>query len=194
MSQVVEQLYTEEEYLRVEDKSEERHEYVNGVLRLMAGGTKTHNILIQNFVIKLALLARAKACELFLENVRVKLPVGSKRNYYYPDGVVTCKPSDGDQRTVKNPYFVVEVLSDSTAEVDRVEKLETYQRIASIKQYILVDQTRRKIEIYTRHGEAWIYKMLEAGSFNIAYLETTMTLDDVYAGSTFESTESETNK
>jgi Uma2 family endonuclease len=194
MSAIAERLLTEEEYLKLEDESEERHEYVDGVLRLMAGGTKTHNVLIQNFVLKLALLARAKACGLFTENVRVKLPVGSKRKYYYPDVVSTCKPNDGDNRTVENPCLVVEVLSESTSEIDRVEKLETYQRIPSIKQYILVDQTRRKIEMYTRQDGVWIYQMLEAGNFNVACLETTMTLGEVYAGLTFDSAESEVDE
>jgi Uma2 family endonuclease len=191
MTQVAERLLTEEEYLKLEDESEERHEYIDGVLRLMAGGTKVHNDLIHNFVFKLILVARAKACGLYTENVRVKLPLGSRRNYYYPDVVLTCKPNDGDQRTVENPCFVVEVLSGGTMKVDRGEKLETYQRIASIKQYILVDQTRRKIEIYTRQGDKWIYEMLETGSFDVVCLETTMTLDEVYAGLTFDLVEDE---
>jgi Uma2 family endonuclease len=194
MPAVAERMYTEEEYLRLEDKSEERHEYVDGVLRAMAGGTKTHNELINNFVLKLVLLARTKRCGLYTENVRVKLPLGSKKYYYYPDVVLTCFPNDGDQRTVENHCLVAEVLSESTAEVDRVEKLETYQRITSIKQYILVDQTRRKIEMYTRHGADWLYKMLEDGTFTIACLETTMTIDEVYEGLTFNNAESETSE
>jgi Uma2 family endonuclease len=195
MSAVAERLLTEEEYLKLEDEStEERHEYIEGVLRLMAGTTQEHNDIVQNFVFKLMMLAREKSCRLAVENIRVKLPVGSKKKYYYPDVVLTCKPDDGDRRTIENPCFVVEILSKSTSSIDKGEKLDTYQRIASIKQYVIVDQARRKVEVYTRHGEAWIYKMLEAGSFNVACLETTMTIDDVYAGLTFESTESETNQ
>lgn len=186
MSEVAERLYTEEEYLRLEDKStEERHEYVDGVLRLMAGSTKTHNLLIQNFVIKLALVARAKTCGLFSENIRVKLPIGSKRRYYYPDIVLTCTSTDNDERTIENPCLVVEVLSKSTSNIDKGEKLDTYQRIASIKQYVIVDQSKRKIEVYTRQDDKWIYQTLESGQFEIPCLETTMTLDEVYAGLKF---------
>jgi Uma2 family endonuclease len=181
MSAIAERLLTEEEYLVLEDKSQERHEYIDGVLRLMAGGTKIHNELVQNFVLKLKILARAKTCGLYTENVRVKLPWGSKKRYYYPDVVLTCYPNDGDKRTVESPCFVVEVLSDSTSEIDRVEKLETYQRIASIEQYILVDQIRRKVELYSRHEGKWLYEMLEEGQFTLRYLDTVMTLDDVYA-------------
>jgi Uma2 family endonuclease len=186
MSQVIERLYTEEEYLKLEDEStEQRHEFIDGVLRLMAGGTKTHNLLIQNFVLKLALVARAKTCGLFAENIRVKLPVGSKKRYYYPDVVLSCKPNDGDSRTIENPCLVVEILSKSTSTIDKGEKLDTYQRIASIKQYVIVDQARRKMEVYTRQDDKWIYQTLESGQFEIPCLETTMTLDEVYAGLTF---------
>lgn len=64
MSVVADKRLTEEQYLKLEDKSLERHEYIDGVLRMVAGGTKDHNELIQNFVLKLKLLARAKACGL----------------------------------------------------------------------------------------------------------------------------------
>jgi Uma2 family endonuclease len=185
MSQVAEKLLTEEEYLRLEDKSEERHEFTDGVLRAMAGGTKKHSLITQNFLIKLGLLARAKGCELFAENIRAKLPIGSKKNYYYPDVILSCKPNDGDERTIENPCMVVEVLSKSTSSIDRGEKLDTYQRIASIKQYIMVDQARCKIEVYTRQGDKWLYQTLESGQFDIPCLETTMTLDEVYTGITF---------
>ncbi len=182
MTQVAERLLTEEEYLKLENESEERHEYIDGVLRLMAGTTQEHNNVVQNFVFKLMMLAREKSCRLAVESIRVKLPVGSKKRYYYPDVVVACKPDDGDSRTIENPCLVVEILSKSTSAIDKGEKLDTYQRIASIKQYIIVDQARRKVEVYTRQDDKWIYQMLETGSFNVTCLETIMTLDEVYAG------------
>ncbi|MGL4608285.1 MAG: Uma2 family endonuclease [Trueperaceae bacterium] len=60
-------LISEGAYLKLEDKHEERHEYVDGVLRLMAGITEEHNFIIQNFVLKLTLVARAKQCRLVTE-------------------------------------------------------------------------------------------------------------------------------
>lgn len=183
MSQVAERLYTEEEYLKLEDKStDERHEYIDGVLRLMAGTTQEHNDIAQNFVFKLMMTAREKKCRLAVESIRVKLLIGSKKRYYYPDIVVACNPNDGDRRTIENPCFVVEILSKSTSSIDKVEKLDTYQRIASIKQYVIVDQARRKVEVYTRQDSKWIYEMLESGSFDITCLAAAMTLDEVYLG------------
>ncbi len=79
----------------------------------------------------------------------------------------------------------MEVLSDSTEHIDKGEKLETYQLIPSLNQYILVDQTRRKIEMYTRASGVWIYQMLETGEFRVACLDVVVTLNKVYAGLEF---------
>jgi Uma2 family endonuclease len=181
MSAVAERLLTEEEYLALEENGEERHEYIDGVLRLMAGTTDEHNELVLNIATKLLVLGRAKGCRVRAENLKLRLPTGSKRRYYYPDIIITCEPKDNN-KIIENPCFVVEVLSESTEHIDKGEKLETYQRILSLKQYVLVDQTRRKVEVYTRSESVWIYQMLEAGSFNVACLDVAMTLDEVYAG------------
>jgi Uma2 family endonuclease len=185
MSVVAEGLLSEEEYLKLEEKSKDRHEYIDGTVRAMAGTTQEHNDIVQNFVLKLTPLARQQQCRLAVENIRVKLPVGSRKRYYYPDVIVTCKSNNGDRHTIENSCFIAEILSDSTAIIDKNEKLETYQRIASIQQYVLVDQSRHKVETYTRHDKVWIYQMLEEGSFEVACLHTTMTLDDVYSGLDF---------
>ncbi len=185
MSAVAEKLLTEEEYLELEDKSEERHEYIDGTLRLMAGGTDEHNEVVLNIATKLLALGRAKGCRVRAENIMLRLPKGSKHRYYYPDIIITCEPKDNN-KIIENPCVVMEVLSDSTEHIDKGEKLETYQRIASLKQYILVDQTRRKLEIYSRDDLGWRYELLESGEFNIACLDVTMTLDEVYAGLEFD--------
>jgi Uma2 family endonuclease len=137
---------------------------------------------VQNFVLKLTPVTRSLGCRLKVENVRVRLSFGSKRRYYYPDVTVLCGPRGEDKRIIENSCFVVEVLSKSTEQVDRIEKLETYQCIASLQQYVLVDQSKRKIEIYSRDEKGWRYELLEEGSFNVSCLNTVMTLEDVYAG------------
>lgn len=182
MTLVAERLYTEEEYLELEERGEERHEYVDGTLRLMAGTTEEHNDVVQNFVLKLTGVARQKDCRLRVENVRLRLPLGSKRRYYYPDVVILCGPKSSEKRIIENPCFVAEVLSESTEHIDRGEKLETYQRITSLVQYILIDPTRHKVEIYKRLEDGWHYELLEQGSFDVTCLDVTMTLDEVYAG------------
>ena len=141
-------LITENDYLRLEEASQDRHEYVDGVLRLMAGTTEEHNIVVQNFVLKLATIAREKKCRLVTESVRLRLPFASKRRYYYPDVVVSCGAKH-DPHMIDEACLIVEVLSPSTESTDRIEKLEMYQRMVSLRQYILVEPTKFKVEIYT---------------------------------------------
>ncbi len=139
-----------------------------------------------NIATRLLPLARLKGCRVRVESVKLRLPKGSKRKYYYPDVAVMCGPKSDDNRFIENPCFVVEVLSESTASIDRIEKLETYQRIASIGQYVLVDQSRHKVEVYSRHQDKWIYEMLEGDHFEVACLETTIAIDEIYAGLNLE--------
>lgn len=174
-------LISEENYLSLEEASQDRHEYVDGVLRLMAGTTEEHNLVVQNFVLKLAMVAREKRCRLVTESVRLRLPLASKRRYYYPDVVVSCGVKH-DPHMIEETCLIVEVLSPSTESTDRVEKLEMYQRMASLRQYILVEPAKAKVEVYTRDEKGWRYQLIEKGDFEVICLNTVMTLEDVYAG------------
>jgi Uma2 family endonuclease len=66
------------------------------------------------------------------ENLKLRLPRGSKRRYYYPDIIVVCSPRSDDKRMIENPCCIFEVLSESTKHIDKGEKLETYQRTESL--------------------------------------------------------------
>jgi Uma2 family endonuclease len=101
MPVVTERLFTEEEYLKLEEKSKERHEFIDGTIRTMTGTTEEHNDIVLNLATKLLPLARALGCRVRTENLKLKLPIGSKQRYYYPDVVVVCGP-----RMLLNPCLV----------------------------------------------------------------------------------------
>ena len=84
--------YTPEEYFAFETQSEERHEYFDGEILAMAGCTKSHNLITQNFTLALPGSLRGKGCQVFMEDVR--LAVQDNFHYTYPDVVVTCDPAD----------------------------------------------------------------------------------------------------
>ena len=178
---------TEDEYLTLEQvRVDERFEYVDGVLRAMSGTTRKHNVIVQNLVLKLTPVAREKRCRTTAESVKLRAPVGSGRLYYYPDFMVVCNPETPDPYTEENPCLVVEVLSKSTTDVDRGEKLETYQRLKSVQTYAIVDQERRKVEVYSRIADGWLYRLLEGDArMDVPCLETSIALDDVYRDVTF---------
>jgi Uma2 family endonuclease len=149
--------WTVEEYLEFEKTSPVRYEYVDGQIYAMAGESKNHNrIAADLFTIVNQRLAGGN-CEAFIENVKLRV---RPTLYYYPDVVVTCGPvdvDDEDDYVIADPVLVVEVLSKSTARIDRTEKLREYQYLPNLREYVIVSQYRVQVEVY-RHqtaGEEW---------------------------------------
>ncbi|MEN9231483.1 MAG: Uma2 family endonuclease [Thermostichus sp. DG02_5_bins_236] len=157
MTQALEQrTYTREEYLELEVASEERHEeerheYVNGAIRLMTGGTPDHNELAINLATLLKSALRGKPYRIFAANQRLWVP--DRNLYTYPDLMVVEKPlqlQTGRTDTVTNPCFIAEVLSKSTQDDDHGEKFSAYRTIGSFREYLLIDQYRIHLEHYVK--------------------------------------------
>lgn len=132
--------YTPEEYFELEETSEIRHKYFEGEIFAMAGASKSHNVLAQNLAAGLRAALRGRGCQTFMEDVRLVM----KENVYYvyPDVLVTCDPADRrDAYLVRHPVLIAEILSPSTAEYDRTKKFANYQKINSLRHYLLVSQT-----------------------------------------------------
>ena len=145
---------TVDEYLALEEASNIRHEFVDGYIHAMAGGTLNHNRISMDFGTLLNDRMMGKNCEAFVENIIVKI---SAAIYYYPDVVVAYDEIDGHESVIHNPVLVVEVLSKSTEKIDRREKMIEYQMVSGLREYAIVTQDKMQIEVY-RHdnaGEAW---------------------------------------
>lgn len=150
---------TEEQYLALERASEFKSEYFAGEMFAMSGGSMQHARLRQNLTTELSIALRGGHCEAFGSDLRVRV---SSRMYTYPDISVVCgEPllSDGHQDILLNPAVVFEVLSPSTETYDRGLKLQHYRTIASLQDYILVNQSEIRIEQYTRQeNNLWILR------------------------------------
>ena len=152
MTQALEQkIYTREEYLEFEVASEERHEYVNGEIRLMTAGTPDHNELAINLAALLKSTLRGKPYRIFGADQRLWIP--DRNLYTYPDVMVVEKPLQlqaGRTDTVTNPCFIAEVLSKSTQDYDHGEKFSAYRTINSFCEYLLIDQYSIHVEHYLK--------------------------------------------
>ncbi len=155
MTQALEKkTYTREEYLEVEILSEERHEYINGEIRLMAGGTPNHNRICRNLLIVLELAFKGKPYETFIADQR--LWIQGRNIYTYPDVMVLEQPiqlQENRTDTVMNPCFIAEVLSKSTKDYDRSEKFRSYRTIETFQEYLLIDQYQIYVEHYVKTAE-----------------------------------------
>ena len=143
--------YTPEEYLELEINSEERHEYINGEIVLMTGGTPDHNTIALNLSSALNVALKRQPYKVFVTDQRLWIP--KKRIHTYPDVMVMAQPieySEGRRDTLINPVAISEVLSKSTKNYDKDEKFAAYRTIPSFQEYVLIDQYTQHVEQYCR--------------------------------------------
>ncbi|WP_293124484.1 Uma2 family endonuclease [Microcoleus sp. bin38.metabat.b11b12b14.051] len=159
IAQVETKTYTAEEYLELEINSEERHEFINGEIILMAGGTPDHSEITTNLVFALKLALKGQPYRTFSSDQRLWVP--QLNNYTYPDVIVVAKPIElqsGRNDTITNPVLIAEVLSKSTKAYDRDEKFAAYRSIPSFQEYLLIDQYRLQVQQYSKtDGNKWIF-------------------------------------
>lgn len=144
--------YSLDEYLTLEEMSNVRHEYFEGEMFAMSGGSRDHNQIAQNFSRAFDSL-RARGCRVYVSDLRVKTPSGL---YTYPDAMVTCASLATDNpETVTNPIVIAEVLSTSTRDYDRGQKFELYRTIPTLRDYVLIDQYSISVEHRFQDGSKW---------------------------------------
>jgi len=140
---------TLEEYRKIEATAEERHEYCDGEIVTMPGGSETHSAIATNLLVYLGFLLRDTNFRLYNSDLRVWLP--EHRCGTYPDlMVINGEPEFHGERTdeILNPFLIVEVLSPSTEAYDRGEKFRKYRSLPSLQEYLLVSQTEPYLEQY----------------------------------------------
>jgi Uma2 family endonuclease len=152
-------LITVEDYLSGESLSQVKHEYVNGEVFSMAGASEEHIELAGNLYIALRSHLRGSACKAFISEMKVRLRIGLKDLFYYPDVFVACDPSDTDRYFKRLPKLIIEVLSPSTERTDRLEKLEHYTTLPSLEEYVLVYQDCMKVIVFRRRA-GWVGEMI----------------------------------
>jgi Uma2 family endonuclease len=152
-------LLSPEEYLAIERKSEQKHEYFAGEMFALVGASKRHNLITANIIRLLGNQLLNSPCNVYPSDMRVKVSATGK--YTYPDVVVACaeeKFDDAENDTLLNPVLVIEILSASTEAYDRGKKFEQYQTIESLTEYLLVAQDPYRIEQYVRqNNREWRY-------------------------------------
>ncbi|MFN6180035.1 MAG: Uma2 family endonuclease [Dolichospermum sp.] len=176
--------YSPQEYLELEVNSEIRHEYINGLIIPMTGGTPNHNQLALNFSGTLNYLLKRQPYQVFVTDQRLWIP--SRKIHTYPDIMVVKTPleyEEGRKDTLVNPVMIAEVLSKSTKGYDRDEKFAAYRTIPTLQEYILIDQYTMHIEQYFKtDNNQWIFSEFTDGNINLnlASISCQMTLSDIY--------------
>lgn len=179
---------TAKEYLAWEEKQEGRHEFIDGEILAMTGGTVTHARIYQNLYFALRPHLTARGCDAFVSDVKVQDQQNNR--YFYPDLVVTCNGDDQkNNKFIQHPTVIVEVLSPSTTSYDRNRKLKLYRQFPSLQEYILIDTREISVELYQRQsGKMWGYSDYGIDeTFWIPSIEFECSVAMLYENAIFES-------
>jgi Uma2 family endonuclease len=179
--------YTFEEYLQLAESSNIKLEFIDGEIFAMAGGSLEHARRITNIAKLLGSQLEDERCAAFTAELRVRvLATGLAA---YPDLAVICgqpelDPADSTQHTATNPRVLVEVLSPSTEQYDRTEKLAHYQQIPSLAEVVLVPHDARTVEVYRREPQGyWSHHVAVAGeAAPLVSIGCSLAVDRVHAG------------
>jgi Uma2 family endonuclease len=154
--------YTFEEYLALEQETGVRFEFYQGEVFAMAGGTLRHNRIGGNIFVFLRGVIENRPYDVFQSDL--KLEMKHLSHYVYPDIMFTCHPDDlKDEEAIfiPHPSLIVEVLSKSTGGYDLNEKRDKYFKIPDLQYYMIVWQTKYKVELYARRNQFWAYYTFE---------------------------------
>ncbi len=176
--------FTVAEYLALEEASDIKHEYVDGYLYAMSGGTLDHDGVANNVrrILGNHLAGRPPGTPCLLRGPDVQLHT-SPTLYYYPDALVMCgQPPAGTATGLHDATLVVEVLSDATATRDRGEKFTNYQLLPSFAEYLLVDGRAQAAEHFRRAPDgSWTYRRHARGDMVVLdTISLTAPLADFY--------------
>ena len=167
------------DYLAGEDGAEVRHEYIAGQVYAMSGASRSHGLIALNIATFLRPRLRGTGCQLFASGMKVRLRIQGDDIFYYPDLLLSCDPADRATYYCTAPCLLVEVLSESTAALDRREKFWAYRTLPSLREYLLVAQDRTWARIHRRDRD-WAPEIVESGAVRLDCLDCELPLDVVY--------------
>jgi len=176
-----------DDFLTWEAEQRERHEYLAGEVFAMTGARDAHNTIAGNVFACLRNALRGGPCRVFIADM--KLRVDAADAVFYPDVLVTCDTRDRapeSDMAKRHPSLIVEVLSASTAAYDRGLKFELYRRLDSLREYLLIEQDRRHVDLFRREADGrWLLQsfgpdgVIELTSVGGARLDLATIYEDV---------------
>lgn len=171
------------EYLELQRTSAEKHEFLRGEVWAMAGGTPAHSLIAANVGSELKAALKGRPCAVFNADLRVRVQATDRSTY--PDVTVVCgkrEVASDDLNAVTNPVLLVEVLSDGTEANDRGEKFAHYQRLPSLREYVLVSQQTHRVEVFSRADDnVWRYSAYgDGGAVRLEALGVSLDVASLY--------------
>jgi len=170
-----------DDYLLGEETSEIKHEYLDGQVVAMTGATRKHVLLTMSLSTLLHARARARGCQLFASDMKLRLDHAGETYFYYPDLLLTCADDDRHPLYCNQPCLLIDVLSPSSERINRREKRLAYSLLPSLREYLIVDQDRMRIDLHRRSEQGWTHSTHSEGAIHLDCLDCDIALNDIYA-------------
>jgi Uma2 family endonuclease len=169
-----------EEFLAWEAEQPTKHEFADGEIFAMAGASRAHGTIALNLAALVRPAIRKTGCQAYIADMKVVPP--GQRAVRYPDLVLTCDPRDlEDEQITRFPKLIVEVLSRTTASVDRGQKFEEYRRIPTLEEYVLIDSTQVLVQVLRRGADVWTFHEYGPGAaFRLDSVPLDLRVNDLY--------------
>jgi Uma2 family endonuclease len=185
MSSTAEKLMSLDEFLAWEREQPECHEFDGMVVTMMTGGSLDHSTIASNLRTALSDKLRGTGCMAFRGDAKV-IANGAVR---YPDLSVTCSPVMGRDDIVPEPVLIIEVVSASTERLDRGRKKFDCFATPSVRQYAIVEQDERRVDLYTRAEAGWTNEVITGdAALNLSSIAVELRLDTVYEDTELDAT------
>src|SRR5437667_2792704 len=171
-----------EDYLILNRSSKEiRYEYLDGDVRMLAGGSPDHSIIIANLTAAIKGPLKGSQSRVYNSDVQLKL---SEKRYVFPDITISCDERDRNQKeTIRYPCVVVEVLSPTTEATDRGRKATYYRACPTIQEYVMVDSEEVFVEVHRREEGKWTINNFDPGdTIILESLGIQFPIEDAYEG------------
>lgn len=176
----------------MERTAKERHEFHDGEVLAMAGGTIKHSRMGSNVMIALGKRLEGKPCQAY--NSDLKITLRETNSFVYPDVSVICgepipDPRDKNAESASNPKLIVEVLSPSTERYDRTKKFELYRTLETLEEYLLIGTEEPRVEAFFRQKDGtWAFDSWSGveATIKLRSLGITLPASEIYAGAKFD--------
>jgi Uma2 family endonuclease len=175
--------YIYSDYVALEQDSPTKHEFLDGEIYAMSGGTEEHSALAAEELYVLTAAVRNRPCRVHTSDLRIYVEAAGLATF--PDGAVICGPLQQHEASPKatalNPTVLVEVTSNSSEEYDTTEKLEFYRTIPTLSDYIIVSHRERRITVHSRHDGEWTANTaIAGGKVAVSSVGAELAVDEVY--------------
>ena len=181
-----------EEYLKLEELSPFKNEYIRGEVYAMAGASDAHVTATGNLLALLRNQVRGTGCRVYMSDMKARIDAANI--YYYPDVMVSCDERDKAFQYYKRyPCLIIEVLSKGTEGFDRGDKFADYQELETLQEYVLISQKRQRVECFRRNAEElWVLQSYTPGNeVYLASVDFRTSMDAIYEDVVFTTNDSE---